>query len=143
MPLFKPRTMSIFAPLLIYVSAIGTLCGSIALATAMLLAAPPSQSVATDGKAAPIPAKFVRAADRAALQAAKAKAETAPISLVTPAAASIAPSAPAQQKATKQKRVAAPAKKPVAQSRPSQPPARALGYAAAPDFAPSFFVRGQ
>ena len=135
--------MSIIAPLLIYVSAIGTLCGSIALAAAMLLAAPPSASVATEGRAAPIPAKFVRAADRAAVQPAKPKAETAPIALVTPAAASIASPALAQPKGMKQKRAAAPAKKPIAQSRPPQQPAGALGYAAAPDFAPSFFTRGQ
>jgi len=109
--------MSIFAPLLIYVSAIGTLCGSIILAGAMLLAAPPSASVATDGKAAAIPAKLVRGGDRAAVQPAKTKAEIAPVSLVTPAAASIAPPISAQQaqpKGGKQKRAAAPAKKPIA-----------------------------
>jgi hypothetical protein len=74
---FPPRIASIFAPLLIYVSAIGTLCGSIVLAGAMLLAAPPSASVATDGRAAPISAKLVRAAERAAMQPAKIKAEGA------------------------------------------------------------------
>jgi hypothetical protein len=136
--------MSILAPLLIYVSAVGTLCGSIALAAAMLLAAPPSASVATDGRAAPISAKLVRAAERAAMQPAKIKAETAPASLVTPATAAPIASAPsAQQKGLKQKRAGAPAKKPIARARPHQPPARALGYAAAPDFPPSFFTRGQ
>jgi hypothetical protein len=145
MPIFAPRTLSIFAPLLIYFSAIGTLCGSIALTGAMLLAAPPSASVATEGKAAPIPAKFVRAADRAAAQVAKSKAETPPTSLVTPAAASIAAPNAAQPKGMSQKRVAAPRKKPaaLAHSRPHQQPARALGYAAAPNFEPPFFARGQ
>lgn len=140
---FPPRIASIFAPLLIYVSAVGTLCGSIALAAAMLLAAPPSASVATDGKAAAIPAKLVRAGDRGAVQPAKIKAEAAPISLVTPAAASIAPPASSQPKGVKQKRAAAPPQKPIAQSRPHQPPGRALGYAAAPDFPPSVSGRGQ
>jgi hypothetical protein len=135
--------MSIFAPLLIYVSAMGTLCGSIVLAGAMLLAAPPSASVATDGKAAAIPAKLVRGGDRAAVQPAKTKAEIAPVSLVTPAAATIAPPASAQQKGVKQKHAAAPAKKPIAHSRPHQQPSRALGYAAAPDVPPSVFGRGQ
>jgi hypothetical protein len=141
--------MSIFAPLLIYFSAIATLCGSIALAAAILLAAPPSESVAIEGKMAPIPAKFTRAADRKPVQPATTKAEAAPISLVTPAAASIAaPLAPpvsAPQKGLQQKRAAAPRKKPaaIAQSRPHQLPARALGYAAAPDAASSFFPRGE
>ena len=139
--------MPIFAPLLIYVSAIGSLCGSIALAAAMLLAAPPSASVATDGKVAPIPAKFVRATDRGALQPAKTKAQISPLSLVTPAAASIAApiaSAPAQQKGLKQKRAAAHKKRAtMAQSRPHQPPTQVLGYAAAPKFESSFFTRGQ
>ena len=138
--------MSIFAPLLIYVSAIGTLCGSIVLAGAMLLAAPPSASVATDGKAAAIPAKLVRGGDRAAVQPAKTKAEIAPVSLVAPAGASIAPptsTQQAQQKGVKQKHAAAPAKKPIAHSRPHQQPSRALGYAAAPDVPPSVFGRGQ
>ena len=136
------RTLSIIAPLLIYVSAIGTLCGSIALAAAMLLAAPPA-SLATDGKAAAMPAKLVRAGDRAAVQPAKTKAEIAPAPLVTPAAAKIASPASAQQKGVKQKRAAAPANKPIAYSRPQQQPGRTLGYAAAPDLGPSFFDRGQ
>jgi hypothetical protein len=135
--------MSIFAPLLIYVSAIGTLCGSIVLAGAMLLAAPPSASVATDGKAAAIPAKLVRGGDRAAVQPAKTKAEIAPVSLVTPAAATIAPPASTPQKGVKQKHAAAPAKKPIAHSRPLQQPSRALGYAAAPDVPLSAFGRSQ
>jgi hypothetical protein len=137
------RTLSIIAPLLIYVSAAATLCGSIVLAAAMLLAAPPSASVATDGRAVAIPAKLVRAGDRAATQPAKTKAEIAPAPLVTPAAASIAPPASAEQKSVKQKRAAAPANKPIAYSRPQQQPRRALGYAAAPDLGPSFFDRGQ
>ena len=105
--------MAIFAPLLIYVSAIGTLCGSLVLAAAMLLAAPPNASVAIEGKAAPTSAKFVRPGDRVAVQ--PPKAETVPIAVVTPAAASAAPPALAQSKGLKQKRAAAPAKTPIAQ----------------------------
>ena len=136
--------MAIFAPLLIYVSAIGTLCGSLVLAAAMFLAAPPNASGAIEGKAAPIPAKFVRAADRVAVQPAKPKAETVPTALVTPATASVAsPPASALSKGLKQKRAAAPAKTPIARSRPQQPPGTTLGYAAAPDVQPVFFARGQ
>jgi hypothetical protein len=142
MPRFSSQIMSIFAPLLIYASAVGTLCGSIVLAGAMLLAAPPSASVATDGKAAAVPAKLVRAGDRAAVPPARIKAEIAPAPLVTPAASTASP-APGEQKSGKQQRAAAPAKKPIAHSRPHQQPGQALGYAAAPDVPPSVLGRGQ
>jgi hypothetical protein len=139
--------MSIFAPLLIYVSALATLCGSIVLAAAMLIAAP-NAPVATDGnKAAPIPGKLTRAANRSAVQSAKTGAETTAISLVTPAAASVAaPIAPlpsAQQNGVDQKRPAASRKKPVAIARSRPPRQPALGYAATPDFEPPFFARGR